>query len=468
MNFGEHLRRLALGNPIDTTDIAEEAERLLPEIYRQHKENRTGASLSEPARFFMDKANKKRKEVEAEEEEEEEAPRSKRQRYEEALGISLLDARQRKDFTNVLGIPVPNAIAKTLEKSRKRPREEEEDEEEDAYDDDEEEEPPSQSVMSRKIAKARGTQSPAISQQSTVPHAPAVEDVVFVPLSEAIESVDRINAFYRRMAYKDAMTDESRRCFLCEYGNKMFDNSPDYGCRPYATLIAFPKENYPHVSNRGIAINMKRYYDKSIHGPALIYKQRHGLTDEQFPIPAMSVEMFEEHIVDHHLNPYVQIGEDIRAAKKIQKLIENRLIHRGSQNIDLKAVDAWVKLGKYKHSLSMTPRDRLIFGSGTADTLELDATRMGHMGNLKRIESLMVSKTSTAGGLRGADPAETTGDRYRSNFTVEGLTDDQPLDVRPVATPTATGISDDEFLAASIRALEGGEDGDAMDIDGGK
>lgn len=431
-SMGEALRRRALGIP-STSEIAAEADRLLPHIRQQHRTNRNDATPPPPQPPSSRVVLTKRK--------------SSYDVLADKVGI------QRKEgFTNLFGIQTPNAEAEAMMResprpSRKRQREEEEE-------DDEEEEaaatvPP---APSRKLVHA-------IASQTSTPHAAAEVDVVFVPFGEAVETSERINAFYRRLAHRDAMVDEKRRCFMCEYGNKMFDNSPDYGCRPYARLMAFLKENYSYVSNRGIAINMKAYFDQSIFDPALIYKERHGLTDAQFPIPAMSVEMFEEHIEKHTLNPIVQIGETIRMASQIQEQVIDRLIVRGSQNIDVKAIDAWAKLAKLKHTLSMTPRDRMLFGSGAADTLELDASRMGHMGNMKRIDSLLVSKTSAAGGMRGADPSETTGDCYRSNFTVEGLADDQPLDVRPA--------TDDEFLAAASRALDAPEEPpDAMDIDG--
>lgn len=280
----------------------------------------------------------------------------------------------------------------------------------------------------------------------TVPHKNPLDGTSkYLSLDEAVEDTMRIIAFYRARVFRGG-----ERCFLCEYGNKTYDNSPDFGCRPYVALLRLIKLNYPHMTLEELGECCAEYYLRTIEAPMEIYIARHNLDRKAFSLPSMTGEMFARHIGRHNFDPIVMIGESIRRTDEMLDVVQNRIVKRSDDSIDHKAVDSFAKLQKLKISLMTTPRERLLFQNMAGESLELDSSKMAALGNMRRVESLLMNKKNTIGGQSALDATASTGDAQRSNFT---------LDARVTVATSAASRDDMRELNEMLIEEE------AMDID---
>jgi hypothetical protein len=168
-----------------------------------------------------------------------------------------------------------------------------------------------------------------------------------------------------------------------------------------------------------LAINCFEYFCRSIRDPMDEYMRRHDIPPSDFPLPRMSVAVFEKHIRKHTLNPMLIFGEDVRELMQLQEIVKNNVKRRATDEVDHKAIDSYTKLLKAKHMIMTTPADRLLFKTNTGESLDLDPNKMGRLGNLLRVESLLINTANTIGGQMAADTSANTGDNLRMNFTVE-------------------------------------------------
>jgi hypothetical protein len=328
-------------------------------------------------------------------------------------------------------------------------------------DDDDDEEADDVSVSTSAASRALAPpQQPIGGDKSTmVPHRPPppVDPVLkFMPLDEAFDETRHIVEFYEKRAHFLAIREEDR-CFPCEYGNKTYDSSPDYGCQPYLYILKMINANYAHASVMNLAITVHEYFERVIIGPLTVYMARHNLPASKFPVPRMSVQAWVRHIRSHTLNPHIMIGEKLRHIDQIAEVVRNRIVSRATGEVDSRMVDSYQKLLKLQHTYMTTPKDRLLFNTGTGESLDLDPSKMGRLGNLRRVESLLINNNNTIGGQTATDSAASTGDVLRTNFVA-------PEQQAAIAAPAAD--DDGALLAATLQNLATVDAIDAMDIDG--
>ncbi len=299
-----------------------------------------------------------------------------------------------------------------------------------------------------------------------VPHAALELSDIYIPLEVANEEAEDIIDYYRRkQALKHLRPEE--RCFICEYGNIVFDTSPDYGCRPFVRLLKYMKDHYGQAFNPSIGINMYEFYRRAIYEPALIFAKRHGITADEFPIPPMSVLAFQKHMEDMHtLNTTFIMGESLRELNTVRRILRARLVNRDEkQTLNKVAIDGYTKIMTLQHKYLTKPSSQLLFNTTQGDGLVLDPNKVGAMGNTQRVESLFKKNNTAIGGATAADATSNTHDTKRVDFNTP------LLEYRTGADDD--GDNDDDGLAAFRAELEAEKEAaaeaepevDAMDID---
>lgn len=296
----------------------------------------------------------------------------------------------------------------------------------------------------------------AVGPSVFVPHslparlqAPAAADT-YVSIEEAFDDTLEIAAFYRRRLATAAS--RTGGCFLCEYGNKTYDNSPDFGCRPYVLLLRLISVNYAFMSLECLGELCQAYYERTIVRPMAIYIERHNLDPLEYALPPMSAAAFATHIKWHNFNPVIMIGESLRDTTRMIEVVKNRTIRREKDEVDPKMVDAYTKLVKTQLALMNTKRENLFFNTTSGESLELDPAKLSTLGNMRRVESLLANTRNTIGGQTATDSSVSVGDAHRTNFVPEVHT--------TVASTVAN--SDLDMLGDIVRDSQP----DAMDIDG--
>jgi len=272
----------------------------------------------------------------------------------------------------------------------------------------------------------------------------------FVPIGEAFDETLEIVAFYRNHNFSS----RAARCFLCEYGNKTYDNSPDFGCRPYVMLLRLVSNNYTYMSLESLGEMCAEVYHRTIVQPMNTYIERHGLDASEFSLPPMSGEAFVTHIKWHNFNPVIMIAESLRDTNRMIEVVKNRTVRRDKDEVDPKMVDAFAKLVKTQALLMNMKRDKLFFNTTGGESMDLDPSKLSSVSNMRRVESLLVNNRNTIGGQTASDATASTGDAHRTNFTTE------------VHTTVASTVSGDDLqvLGDIVRGTHK-EQPDAMDID---
>jgi hypothetical protein len=298
--------------------------------------------------------------------------------------------------------------------------------------------------------------TPITGPSITIPHsysAPAGTSAAtrFVPIGEAFDETLEIVAFYQRRTFPV----NAARCFLCEYGNKTHDNSPDFGCRPYVMLLRLATNNYAFMSLEALGNMCYEFYGRTILQPMNIYIERHGLSPSDFSLPPMSGEAFATHFKWHNFNPVIMIGESLRDTSRMIEVVKNRTIRRDKDEVDPKMIDAYAKLVKTQALLMNMKRDKLFFNTTSGESLDLDPSKQSTLSNMRRVESLLVNTRNTIGGQTALDTAASTGDAHRTNFTAD------------VYTTVASTVSRDDLQALGdiVGDATNKDEPDAMDID---
>lgn len=196
-------------------------------------------------------------------------------------------------------------------------------------------------------------------------------------------------------------------CFVCGFGNRAFDGG-DMGCRPYVTLINMMVDDYGHMDNAELGLHMHDYYHKQLYNPAAALLA----PGEAHPLPRMTAADFVAHIERHTLDPIIIIGENTRMLRDVIEVVRNQLVDEQTRDVDVKKVDALVKLVKAQKELLSVSASSLLFGGGAGRNgaaLVLDPSAVGAVANTRRIAPLLATASGTIGGATAADTGAARG-----------------------------------------------------------
>jgi hypothetical protein len=178
-------------------------------------------------------------------------------------------------------------------------------------------------------------------------------------------------------------------CFMCEYGNRVYDGS-DIGCRPYVKLLNLFRDNFNRVCNRSMGILLARYYFIHIFQPSMD-------EDGHSPLPFMTPELMEKHFFCHELNPAVALANDLRTLNDAIVATRLHLVDPHTDKPDRYMAETLSKLINTRWKVFGVNPAKVAFGSAQTEGIQIDMEAAGSIGNLRRVRPILQLGANTLG-----------------------------------------------------------------------